>query len=178
VRIRRLLYPVFVAACAGAAISGCGDSPPSSRGPLGPGSNGGYYSVCVRAPGDSDSFGGPYLQNQGSSTITITGISLAGRGVKLIAAVLIPGVRNSGLGDAYGYPPGPGDGLPARLWATRKSPDGYQLKPGAVAALVEGVAATTQAGGTGYPVISYTYDGSRYVLREAWGSRVIPTARC
>jgi hypothetical protein len=181
VRTRRLVLAAAAVACV-AASGGCGNGQPSSSGPLGPGSNGGYYSICVRAPGDSDSFGGPYLQNQGSSTITITGISLAGRGVKLIGAVLIPGVRNSGIGDDYGYPPSPDSGLPANLWArqwaTRKSPDGYQLKPGAVAALVEGVAATTKSGGTGYPVISYAYGGLRYVLREAWGARVIPVANC
>jgi hypothetical protein len=116
-----------------------------------------------------------YLQDQGSSTITITQVSLAGRGTELTGAALIPGLRGIPIGSAYGYPP---EGINPKLWAAHRSPDGYQLEPGKVAALVVGVAPTTDAGGTGYPVISYAYDGSRYVLKEAWGARVSAAANC
>ncbi len=121
------------------------------------------------------SFGGLYVQNQGTDVITITRLTLAGHGMVLTGAVLIPNVRNSGVGAWTGFPPGNG-GYNPKLWATRQSPDGFQLKPGKVAALVVGVAPTSRKDSTGYPVIHYTSGGSSYVWQSASGAQLADLA--
>jgi hypothetical protein len=117
------------------ASSGCGGNAgngPPAAGPMGPTFN--DVSVCVplKAPGDAVSLGGVYLQNQGGQVITITGVSPGGHGLDLTGAWLIPNVRNSGVGAPFGWPPT--QGISASLWATGRRPDGYRLRPGAVAA--------------------------------------------
>ncbi len=163
----------LLAAAAGCLTAGCGASQPSADGPLGPSFNSSYFCVGVKAPGDSFTLGGLYVQNQGSEVITISRITLAGHGMVLTGAVLIPGVRNSGLGAAIGYPPPPGNGISAKLWATRHSPDGFQLKPGNVAALVIGLAPTSRDNSSGYPVLHYTSSGASYVWRSASGAEEV-----
>ena len=119
------------------------------------------------------SLGGLYVQNQGTDVITITRITLAGRDLVLTGATLIPNVRNSGLMATTPYPPGPNNGVSMKLWATGRSPDGFQLKPGKVAAFVFGLAATTKKGGIAYPVIHYNSGGTPYVYDSAYGGEVL-----
>jgi hypothetical protein len=182
--IRGLSTPLlaFAVVCCMAANSGCsgdaGGNGPSSRGPMGPTFN--DVSVCVplKAPGDAVSqSSGLYLQNQGNDVITITGVSAGGHGLVLTGAWLIPNVRNSGVGAPLGWPPK--QGISAKLWATGRSPNGYKLKPGKVAALIYGVAASsTKGGSTPGPVISYTSGGNRYVYDSTVGTQVVIGHAC
>jgi hypothetical protein len=181
--IRRLTGPLaaVLVVCCVAGSSGCGSdagSGPSSKGPMGPTFN--DVSVCVplKAPGDAVSqSSGLYLQNQGSQVITITGVSAGGHGLVLAGAWLIPNIENSGVGAPPGWPPS--QGISAKLWSAGRPPDGYKLKPGKVAALVYGVAATSTRGGTTPgPVVSCTSGGSRYVYQPTVGVQILIGHAC
>jgi hypothetical protein len=170
---RAWLAVPLIATAVGWTAAGCSSSQPSADGPLGPTFNSSYTCVGVNAPGDSFTIGGLYVQNEGHQVITITRFTLAGHGMVLKGALMFPDVRSSGLGAARGYPPPPGTGISAKVWATRRSPDGFQLKPSHVAALAVGMAPASRKKSTGYPVIYYTSGGTSYRWQSASGGEEV-----
>ncbi len=109
------------------ALVGCTASG-DKIGPLGGPGDPGQICNPLR-PGQVLSYGFTGIRNSGHSTVMIDRVGLADiRGLKVIAAYVVPGTSRFLYGSAYGYPPV--RPLPSGIdWAARQRADGAKLPP-------------------------------------------------
>jgi hypothetical protein len=152
----------------------------SSTGPLSPGSPG---TQCISYREGSPVTMGLYvLQNTGTATATVQGVSLPSdaHGLKMTSAWIVPiyhDPKNGNyetVGVGWDYPP-PVTSNPQ--WKQRRPAVGGTVKPGQELNLVFGLIRTGARNGTsGGPVVTYSAGGSSHTMQMA--VRMIVSPKC
>jgi hypothetical protein len=111
-----------------ASLAGCSSAGSSGAGPLGGPGDTGQECVPLR-PGQVLSYGFTGLRNSGHATVVIDRAGLAdARGLRLLAAYVVPGTARFLYGVYRGYPPAR-PLSPGVDWAARQNADGARMLP-------------------------------------------------
>lgn len=159
-----------------AALAGCS----SSVGPLGGPGTPGQLCSPLRA-GQVLSYGLTALRNSGNVPVVINRVGLVdARGLRVLAAYIVPGTSNFGYGTWVGYPPA--HPLPPGVdWSARERAKGAVLRPMKKSqqdSLLLVIKSTVYRGRAKAVGIWYSAGGSQYYLQPSTSLVTVDRSSC
>jgi hypothetical protein len=167
----------------GVLLAGCTSGASSAAVNTGPFGNGGTYGEeCIPVPrGGVVSYGFDEFSNSGDATATVNKVALANsRGIRMLAAYVVPITGNELYGVLFGYPPAAH--IPQGVqWPQRQRADGATIPRSRghdVINLVLVLQPTAKAGWSRGIDVYYRESGQQYHLLTATRIRLMTSSRC
>jgi hypothetical protein len=168
--IRRSGHTAIVAVAIAVCLAGCSSGVTFNSGPLGGPGQTGIECAPTVGPGGVVSYGTIEFANSDASPVVITSVSLADpRGLRLLAAYIVPVTGYTISGFVQGYPPSrfmPTD----EHWSQRQRADGAVIKHSRRPNLFNLIAVLKPTRGPGWAkginIYYHSSSGQRYLLRR------------